>query len=383
MLTEINVAIKERLSLTGMEQDRLVLRFDKAGTTKPPYLGKATNLQEKQDVERNLSALRDFAVWENLTKGWSDEALAAFEEKMIEANSPTNQTGGSRSKRARASKAQKQAQLRVEMHSQLTKVLERLLEWLGLRRFGTSPQNQPLILHPVNVLMAPEWPFHGDVVFVAIDCEWMERSRETLTEVGLSILDTRDLANLSPGDYGVNWKKKIQSHHLRVSEYQYHVNNEFCEGCPDKFDWGKSAIIDKDMMGKAIDTCLDKNRNIILVGLSMNRDMELIGHTGSEGFGWFQYANDSGSHYRLDVADLFRALRGTGETLGMVRLLNEMNETHTGNLHNAGNDARYTMHLLIRIALEAAGEKPETEGRVELGWTTQSGQPVGWTSYSL
>ncbi|KAJ5267051.1 hypothetical protein N7478_009859 [Penicillium angulare] len=363
MLTEINTAISERLSLGGMIQDGLALRFDLVRGPKPIYLGKSNSYEEKETIKANISSFKDYARWEKYTENLTDAARAAFEVHLKNTILPAEKNGASESSEfKKIRRAEKRAEVRMERQLQLTRTLELLQTWLGLRRRCVTAlnQEQDLLQPPINVLMAAPYPFEDDILFIGIDCEWMERSSENLTEVGLSILDTRDLANLPPSDYGANWKKRIKSHHLRVSEYEYHVNNEFCHGCPDKFEWGESAIIDKDDMGKAIDACLGRGRSMIFVGLDMKRDMELIGLTGSTVFGRLKYADQAGAYCRLDVADLFQVLRGRPERLGMVKLLHEMNEDHTEHLHNAGNDARYTMHLLIRIALESAGEKSES-----------------------
>ncbi|KAJ5092754.1 hypothetical protein N7456_008615 [Penicillium angulare] len=368
LLTEINTTISENLTLDEMNKDGLILRFEKVGGPKPIYFGRSKSYAEKETINGNISSFNDYPGWEKYTEGLTAAERTALEETLMNAILPAEKNGVASCKRAR--RAEKKALHRKEIQLQLTRTLELLQLWLGLRRRSVTSlcqnQEQTNRLPPVNVLAAPDCPFQDDVLFIGIDCEWMERSPNNLTEVGISILDTRDLANLPPGDYGDNWKKRIRSYHFRVSEYQHHVNNEFCKGCPDKFEWGESAIIDQDDMGKAIDSCLGSHRNMILIGLDMKRDVELIARTGSDRFTRLRQAAELGAHCRVDVADLFQILRGRSDKLGMVRLLNELNETHTEYLHNAGNDARYTMHILIRIALESAGEKPGLESMKEM-----------------
>ncbi|KAJ6004954.1 hypothetical protein N7540_012753 [Penicillium herquei] len=371
MLSYINNLVSENLSLTGMKQDRLVLYFDDHSIPKPLYLGRSNNVEKKTSLEANIHEMENFAAWDDRAKDSNSLMLTAFTQYLRNVILPTMKIP----KSAKSNKAKKKLKLQAKMMEKWTSQLSWLPSWLGLRPPPVVPppvvaesspdedQPQQPALDPVNVLMAPGWDFHDHPVFVSIDCEWIERSPWTLTEVGISLLDTYDLTNLPPGDYGENWKKRIRSYHFRVSEYESHVNQEFCLGCPDKFEWGQSYVIDYDQIGAAIDECLGSRgpgRNLILVGLAMDHDVQILRKTGSV---YFYQAADM-FFDRLDVAQLFRVLRDSKENLGMVRLLGELNELHSEWLHNAGNDARYTMHALVRIAMEAVGEKQETEMEV-------------------
>ncbi|KAJ5728462.1 hypothetical protein N7493_004792 [Penicillium malachiteum] len=362
MLSHINKVVSENLTLGGMKQDRLVLCFDGLPIPKPLYLGKSHDEQQKIDLEANIAKMENFESWEDLTKNYKSLIFEAFKHYLQNVMVPT-MPPPSPIKKSKPKK-NKRLRLRAKMKAQWTSQLNWLPSWLGLRQAFSVPEyeDQQHYLSPVNVLMAPAWNFHDQPIFFSIDCEWIERATWTLTEVGISILDTYDLVNLPPGDYGESWKKTIRSYHLRVSEHESHVNKEFCLGCPDKFEWGQSHMIESDRMGMAIDQCLvsrGEGRNMILVGLSMDHDLQLLRRTGSK---YFAESDKDPFHDRLDIANLFRVVRNSdsNENLGLSRLLGELNELHSEWLHNAGNDARYTMHALVRIAMEAVGEKQES-----------------------
>jgi hypothetical protein len=77
-----------------------------------------------------------------------------------------------------------------------------------------------------------------DVVFICIDAEALERKPNPVSEVGIAILDTRDLKGTAPGPAGKDWWPLIKAYHLRVKEYSGLRNYQFVQGCPDKFSFG-------------------------------------------------------------------------------------------------------------------------------------------------
>jgi hypothetical protein len=78
----------------------------------------------------------------------------------------------------------------------------------------------------------------GSVVFVCIDVEAYERNAGLITEIGVATLDTKDITQLSPGNGGVNWMDMIRARHFRINEYKHLQNQEFVNGCADKFEFG-------------------------------------------------------------------------------------------------------------------------------------------------
>ncbi|KAL8644570.1 MAG: hypothetical protein Q9226_007698, partial [Calogaya cf. arnoldii] len=91
----------------------------------------------------------------------------------------------------------------------------------------------------LNFLEPMPHPFKDDVVYVAIDVEAAERQYRTgpdpadpdswvfqgdATEIGVAVLDTRDIAPIPPGsEYAENWLTKAKwVHHIRVEELLSH-----------------------------------------------------------------------------------------------------------------------------------------------------------------
>lgn len=77
-----------------------------------------------------------------------------------------------------------------------------------------------------------------DFVLVCFDVEAIERPPNPISEIGIAILDTRDIAKTAPGPVGEEWWPLIKAHHLRVRELSALVNRDYVHGCPDAFNFG-------------------------------------------------------------------------------------------------------------------------------------------------
>ncbi len=82
-----------------------------------------------------------------------------------------------------------------------------------------------------------------DIVFVCLDCEAFEYAQHKVTEIGVAVLDTRDLRGLSAtaGDDAIT--DHIRSAHYRPVEYSGLVNRKFVHGCPTAFNFGSSTWV--------------------------------------------------------------------------------------------------------------------------------------------
>ena len=217
--------------------------------------------------------------------------------------------------------------------------------------------------------------FYENVVFICVDVESYERHRKTITEVGISTLDTNDIMDLAPGDGGEAWMKKIRSRHFRIKEHSHLNNTEFVTGCADRFekDFGVSEWISIDEAPQVIASCFrapfsgpsaiknsaDKSdihessqsnlaisdlspdstplehsneskplRKIVLVGHDIKVDVEYLHNMG------YDVNNLSNLLEAIDTIDLYRAFKHEqqGKKLGSILL--ELGLTGW-NLHNA------------------------------------------------
>ena len=253
-------------------------------------------------------------------------------------------------------------------------------------------------LPEVDVTKAAPYPFDLDVVFICVDVEAYEREHRAITEIGISSLDTRDLINLAPGEGGTDWLKKIRSRHFRIREYGHLQNTEFVAGCADRFEkaFGTSEWVSKADAPKIVASCFrppfavnPKNpeanlrfvavdhpqagpfrpndsapsapdiaqpndtypkRNIILVGHDIKSDIEYLRDVG------YDVSNLSNLLEAIDTADIYRAFKQEQNPRNLGQVLLELGLTGW-NLHNAGNDAAYTLQALLGITFTSLASR--------------------------
>ncbi|KAM0292562.1 hypothetical protein ACHAO9_002877 [Fusarium lateritium] len=199
-------------------------------------------------------------------------------------------------------------------------------------------------------------PDGHDIVFVCVDVEAIEIRPNPISEIGFAILDTRDIKGVDPGVVGRGWWPKIKAYHLRVYEYAGLRNHRFVKGCPDCFDFGTSIFPHESQVGEAI-------MNILTPFLDAERSVIVVGHDVKQDINYF---NEMGIDLRLlagliepvDTQQIHQAWCGSTNGRGLIAVLNDLN-IQSRNLHNAGNDAYYTICAMIGIALEEARENEE------------------------
>ena len=226
----------------------------------------------------------------------------------------------------------------------------------------------------VDVTKAAPFPFEESIVFISIDVEAYERDHNLITEIGISTLDTLDLQNLPPGIDGKDWMAKIRARHFRVQEYSHLHNSDFVSGCGDRFEFGESEWISIKDAPQIVAGCFrypfsapvpadinveqwnktpddgEKKRNIILVGHDTSMDITYLQNLG------YNPKNLKNLLEVVDTAALFRALKREQDPRALGTILYELDMVGW-NLHNAGNDAAYTLQAMIAIAFRSLGAK--------------------------
>lgn len=193
----------------------------------------------------------------------------------------------------------------------------------------------------------PAWKAFGDVIFVCLDCEAAEFDSQKVTEVGVATLDTRDLRDVPPGHNGATWSAKIESFHAVIAEHA-HFKNRFCPSCPDKFMFGETSTIKlRQAAAWTRSFFLYSKNNAIL-----SRDIVLVGHALQNEKRFCQTFGLELEKIEplVDQFDTSTMLRHDGKALlGLSRLLKGLGIA-TNHLHNAGNDATYTLQALVALA---------------------------------
>jgi hypothetical protein len=193
---------------------------------------------------------------------------------------------------------------------------------------------------------------------VAIDVEAAEENHAIITEVGIATLDTRNLRILTPGvdPLGSHWFDRIKGQHLRTAE-NLAVRNQFTGGDPSQFDFGESDIIPTNSLNKTVTAALkipDPNnpgsfRKMVLIGHDISADLNFLSVVG---FGPDEKAMVIDT---LDTQRMWHSLHGglaDSRAISLKRLLSGTRISYQeSSLHNAGNDAVYTMMGYIGVTL--------------------------------
>lgn len=203
----------------------------------------------------------------------------------------------------------------------------------------------------------------SDVVFLAIDLEAHEFAHHKITEIGISIFDAR-LAVTDPS----TWTSQIKTRHLRISEYRELVNKRFVHGCPDAFNFGTSefiklADIQKVLVSIFEDPCGEvpgpdiPRRQIVLVGHALKNDIDFLSKLG-----FSPLCREKNILRTVDTQTLCRSSKRQQTGLSKILAALEIGPT---NLHNAGNDAHYTLQAMLMMAIQHTEEPGAFLQRIE------------------
>jgi hypothetical protein len=214
--------------------------------------------------------------------------------------------------------------------------------------------------------------FDRSVVFVCVDVESYERAHDKITEVGVATLDTRDLEGVAPGKDGESWRSKIRARHFRIEQYKHLINCDFVHGCPDRFDFGTSEFVRLEEAAARVGTCfkppfcalpqegaedefvalmknmdLGEQRNIIFLGHDTNSDVRYLTNLG------FNPLDLPNLLEMQDTATMYRVWRREPQTTSLGKVLYDF-DIPGFNLHNAGNDAVFTVQSMLAICVREA-----------------------------
>lgn len=303
---------------------------------------------------------QDYAVWR--------EKL----ERAVEAQK--NKNSGRKQYR------EMKRQMRIANDS---KALARTQQYFGVVSETVNKENTE-----IDMSRPAPYPFEKQPVFISVDIESWERDHKLITEIGVSTIDTLDLMNLAPE----SWHARIRSRHFRISGREKFANRVFVHGCPDHFQFGVSEFVPIEEAARIVDSCFaypfsagyecegpvcdengtllpqkptispvnpadeQKKRNVILLGHGIDGDISYMLNLGCS------IVNPSSADYdgskileTLDTTVLYRSYKKSETTASLATVCKDVG-IDTFFLHNAGNDARYTLEALIKIALLA---KPE------------------------
>lgn len=306
-----------------------------------------------------------------------DRSLEAFRRTFEECMESHKQ-------KSKQTKAAKKAG-RIAQQQFIGKQLKRSQRYLGLRpKYNLGDATAGAITNDKQLpAIDPEklapYPFDQQPIFIAIDVEAHEFHHYIITEVGISTLDTKDLIDIAPGEDGANWFAKARSRHFRIEENKHIVNSENVQGCPDRFEFGESEFVRLADAPTLIASCFrepfsrkqtraeleasfaaesDTNGNSSLGSPEPKRAIILIGHAPEGDIRYFQKLGFNplvGSNVVevLDTATLYRVYHREQDPSSLGTILYHF-DMAGWNLHNAGNDAAYTLQVFLGIAVRDA-----------------------------
>ncbi|KAK6008196.1 hypothetical protein QM012_000099 [Aureobasidium pullulans] len=194
----------------------------------------------------------------------------------------------------------------------------------------------------------------AEPVFVCIDLEAFEFAHEKITEVGVSVLDSRHVVGTDPGPDGNEWLSKISTRHILIKEHKHLVNKRFLHGCPDKFNFGDSEVVSLKNIHKTLTQLFDNpSPNSIQTSGPGSRKLILVGHGLSNDTAFLKklnFAPHATGNIIRDV-DTARFVGTKKQMVGLSKLLIGLG-VDPENLHNAGNDAAYTMQALLLMTIQ-------------------------------
>lgn len=344
---EINKTLNLRLRFPNPSHaPGFVLSFREPGSPCPRYLGKLLSKDDQAALENKIPSPEFRHEAEELL---DLNTLSAFRDKIqlaVDAGKSKPKTSKGKKKGGGNDDGMVAGVPKDSWSSQL----EKTCRFLGLDKIANDPS-----LRGTIVKRPASKPFHDNVIFISIDVEAYERSRRTITEIGISTLDTADLLGLTPGKGGVEWTRKIRSRHFRIKESAHLENHEFVTGCADRFEkrFGTSEWISIKDAAQVVASCFKypfsalvhqgnstkikqgeaaAKRNIVLVGHDVRADIDYLRSIG------YNVANVDKLLEAIDTADLYRAISHEKQSRNLGSIISELGST-PWNIHNAVSDA--------------------------------------------
>ena len=454
LIDQINLAFKMTIDCPP---DPFTVSFFDDGMPQPKHLGISHSRDDLTDMKASIPIVPDNYGEDFLQVDGrpTERTFTAFKAKIERILSST--------KDKQATKRKKRDD-RFLRQQDWVKQLKRAQRYLGLRPRATQipvldsaaswaeQQKQHdrdlrtcgILLDSLDTSKPAPYAFESDPVIVCVDVEAYERDHRKVTEIGVSTLDTLDLAGLALGDGGENWIAHIRSRHFRIRGREHLENKDFCQGNANNFQFGKSEWVTLDSAAEAVDRCFafpfsaqfrprhlpaaispliqtlnlgdpgnaaenaaskvavsqilhhgqtdnsalvtnpgdqpatpcpakgqkgPRKRSVIFLGHDIRNEFEYLRQLGSQIFG------PSSSTYpisevemnaqgvgrsetlasiieALDTAVLYRVLLRDPQTQSLGKMMVGLGRT-AWHLHNAGNDARYTLEALVALLIKA------------------------------
>ncbi|PVH98438.1 hypothetical protein DM02DRAFT_531085 [Periconia macrospinosa] len=360
-LDEINSTLDLSLRITNQQrEDGLVTRLPDHPRLQPRYLGRSKSREDYNNLIDNVPDVMSRPTGEPLPPAVDDRSLAEFKQMIEDMWEQTKSKG-------KAAKEKKKLD-RLAKQKVFADQFKRAQRYLGLRQ-AAQAGSAPGVPAAIDISLPAPYPFDQSVVFICVDVESYEKAHNKITEIGIATLDTRHLFGVPPGKDGKNWRPLIQARHFRIEEYGHLVNSEYVRGCPDRFDFGTSEWIPLRDAPAMVAECFkepfcgprnaDSNllleeRNLIFLGHDTLSDVRYL-----QSLGFDPLAQPTVLETQ-DTAVLYRVWRRELQPSNLGRILYDF-DIPGFNLHNAGNDAVFTVQAMLGTCVREASIRASSE----------------------
>ncbi|GAA5821768.1 hypothetical protein JCM11251_001016 [Rhodosporidiobolus azoricus] len=211
----------------------------------------------------------------------------------------------------------------------------------------------------------------GGAAFVALDVEFWERDHDVLLEFGWSVVE---FTKKEDGSI----KARREDQHAAVKENLRFKNGRFAPNARDHFDFGRTLTLPKQVLFQllsALLATLSATQPVYLIFHDPRADLRALGQLGFSperefvkdlqrlpaafcGEGEKGYELE-GNVWVVDTQRLFEAWSTRKCQIGLGKACTEM-EVPTKRLHNAGNDAHYTLDLFERLMDPSRQPSPDS-----------------------
>ncbi|GAB1320616.1 Good for full DBP5 activity protein 2 [Madurella fahalii] len=349
LLDVINAKLETQLTIPpGKNEERFKMSFGHGNTPRPRFLGRSNS----PECFKTLCA----AVPAPKPEDALDHATHCGREEFMNLLAIVDQA--KKRTKDKRSKPDKNRIKRIQRHRDWSRSVKRVQRYLGLRQKLTSREtplpDKPAVLGVhLPITQEPE----GSVLFVAIDIEAYEENQALITEVGIAMLDTNDIRGVAPGDGGQDWFQLISARHIRVKENSWAINSRYIQGCANHFSFGTSEFIEQAEIPAVLEKLIDNATLADPVdGTLRPRPVVLVFHESSADINYLKKLGYSLSKARnvveiVDTREMHQSVGRSNDGRSLGSVLDYLG-IPSRDLHNAGNDAVYTLRAMIGLAVK-------------------------------
>ncbi|AEO57615.1 hypothetical protein MYCTH_101870 [Thermothelomyces thermophilus ATCC 42464] len=372
LLDVINAKLETRFTIPpGSNKERFMMSFGTEKSPLPRFLGRSDSAQTFK------------ALCGAIPEPHPDDDLSKVPQLGVEEFRKLLKR--TRADRKKAKRSDRNRLKRIEAHKAWGRSIKRVQRYLGLRARAGDGMAARLTESDFSRLIINE-P-EQFVLFVAIDIEAWEQDQNLITEIGIAVLDTTEVKDIAPGEGCQNWFPLIEARHIRVKENSWATNSRFVRGCADHFSFGTTEFVRESDIAQLLKGVIDDATFVDRVdGTKKPRPVVLVFHESSSDIKYLKSVSYYVEAARnvievIDTRTMHQHLVRSNDSASLANVLGHLG-IPCQYLHNAGNDAVYTLQAMIGLAakkLEASLQRrrDKTEGHIPYA---EFKQKEGWTS---